>query len=559
MNLPRRFLSTGPVPALALMLALAWPVAVPAQPADAPTGVLEAELLLLRGETGAGIRRYLELGRQSDTLEPVVRATQLAMATELPALALEGSEEWLRRSPTDAEARRIRDEARLALGQWQALAREATQEIRRTDPLQRGQAIDTVMLRLMEAEDAAAATQVAVQLTKDWANAPEVWAGLAQVAANAGLTTRAKSALAALASLRSLTAEEEFLRLRVLAAHGEHAEVLSALGSPKADEPPGPRLLRAQLLLAGKDEVKIAAALADLLQSPRLRAIGLRLLAGRELRAGRYAEAERLYGELDTLSPKEGEGALGLANVARARGDLAAAAERYGRLQEGPQALAAQAALWRLRREQGDALTAASGFDRFLAENPEQRMDGLALRIGLLTRAGEGAKAVSLAEAALRAFPGHVGLSQGLASALDQVGRHRESLQWYAARSRARPWDPEALNNHAYQLALAGEQLGLALRMAEQAVAERPVAAYFDTLGWVYYRRGQLPLARQWLEKALALGPEPEISAHLGEVLWAQGERDAALQAWRDGLAGAAPEDRSMLRAAARRVSGQEL
>ncbi|MFM7067538.1 MAG: hypothetical protein ACKO0U_12045, partial [Gammaproteobacteria bacterium] len=242
MNLPRRFLSTGPVPALALMLALAWPVAVPAQPADAPTGVLEAELLLLRGETGAGIRRYLELGRQSDTLEPVVRATQLAMATELPALALEGSEEWLRRSPTDAEARRIRDEARLALGQWQALAREATQEIRRTDPLQRGQAIDTVMLRLMEAEDAAAATQVAVQLTKDWANAPEVWAGLAQVAANAGLTTRAKSALAALASLRSLTAEEEFLRLRVLAAHGEHAEVLSALGSPKADEPPGPRL-----------------------------------------------------------------------------------------------------------------------------------------------------------------------------------------------------------------------------------------------------------------------------------------------------------------------------
>jgi tetratricopeptide (TPR) repeat protein len=215
--------------------------------------------------------------------------------------------------------------------------------------------------------------------------------------------------------------------------------------------------------------------------------------------------------------------------------------------------------LWRLRREQGDPVTAASGFDRFLAENPEQRMDGLALRANLLVRAGEGEKAVALAEAALRAFPGHVGLSQVRASALDQAGRHRESLQWYAARSGARPWDPEALNNHAYQLALAGEKLALALRMSTRAVAERPVAAYLDTLGWVHFRRGQLPLAREWLERALALGPEPEISGHLGEVLWVQGEREAALKVWREGLAGAAPEDIAMLQATARRVAGQDL
>jgi tetratricopeptide (TPR) repeat protein len=52
-------------------------------------------------------------------------------------------------------------------------------------------------------------------------------------------------------------------------------------------------------------------------------------------------------------------------------------------------------------------------------------------------------------------------------------------------------------------------------------------------MGWVYFRMGDLPKARELLERAYALRPEPEIGAHLGEVLWALGERDAARRIWR--------------------------
>jgi uncharacterized protein HemY len=115
------------------------------------------------------------------------------------------------------------------------------------------------------------------------------------------------------------------------------------------------------------------------------------------------------------------------------------------------------------------------------------------------------------------------------------------------------------MNNQAYQLALAGEQLSLAQKLAEQAVAARPVAAYFDTLGWVFYRRGQLSAAREWLEKALARDSEPEIAAHLGEVLWAAGDKARAEVVWRAGLAEAAPEDLPSLKATVLRVSGLQL
>lgn len=554
---------------LALVFTWAAPLAASGAPVPPPaaslsadaaaSGVLAAELLLLRGESGAAITRYLELAQPAQDRELAGRAAQLASALELPALTLQAAELWARLSPKDEDARRLLEEAQLHAGDWPRLAREASQRIRETEPARRGEAIDAAMLRWAEAEDAVAAAQVAAKVAADWPTFPEAWSGLAQVAANAALTTRAQAALRKLAALRSLTAEEEFLRVRLLAAAGDRDAVLKALGEPRADEPPGPRLLRAQVLLGDADEARVRQAVDALLQSPRLRGIGLRFQAARELRAGRYDEAERLFSELDTLNPKDGEGALGLANVARARGNADLALDRYSRIQQGPQALTAQAALWRLRRERGQPLEAAAAFDRFLAENIDLRADGVALRASLLLRAGEPVAALALAESALRGLPGHEGLLQVWASALDQVGRRRESLAWYAARTRARPWDPEALNNHAYQLALAGEQLPLALKLAQQAVAERPNAAYLDTLGWVQFRRGQLKPAREALEAALQRGPEPEISAHLGEVLWALGEQAAALAKWREGLKGAAAEDAVTLRTTARRVAGQEL
>ena len=38
------------------------------------------------------------------------------------------------------------------------------------------------------------------------------------------------------------------------------------------------------------------------------------------------------------------------------------------------------------------------------------------------------------------------------------------------------------------------------------------------------------------LQKAWDKQPHPEIAAHLGEVLWVQGERDAARAIWREGV-----------------------
>ena len=47
-------------------------------------------------------------------------------------------------------------------------------------------------------------------------------------------------------------------------------------------------------------------------------------------------------------------------------------------------------------------------------------------------------------------------------------------------------------------------------------------------MGWVLFRQGDLPGALTYLERAYAKRSDPEIAAHLGEVLWALNRKDDA-------------------------------
>jgi Flp pilus assembly protein TadD len=56
-------------------------------------------------------------------------------------------------------------------------------------------------------------------------------------------------------------------------------------------------------------------------------------------------------------------------------------------------------------------------------------------------------------------------------------------------------------------------------------------------MGWVLFKRGDLPRAREYLERAWASHAESEVGAHLGEVLWQMGEHEAARRIWREAIA----------------------
>ncbi|MCD9028958.1 tetratricopeptide repeat protein [Luteimonas sp. BDR2-5] len=112
--------------------------------------------------------------------------------------------------------------------------------------------------------------------------------------------------------------------------------------------------------------------------------------------------------------------------------------------------------------------------------------------------------------------------------------------------------DPEnvaALNALGYTLADRTNRYTEALELIDRArVAEPDNAAIVDSYGWVLYRLGRLNEALVELRRAFSMMKDPEVAAHIGEVLWALGRRDEARRYFDEARA-LDPENRSLLRA----------
>ncbi|HZJ95264.1 MAG TPA: tetratricopeptide repeat protein [Thiopseudomonas sp.] len=100
--------------------------------------------------------------------------------------------------------------------------------------------------------------------------------------------------------------------------------------------------------------------------------------------------------------------------------------------------------------------------------------------------------------------------------------------------------DPDnamALNALGYTLADRTDRLEEARQLIERAHQIEPDdAAITDSLGWVYYRLGDLQAAEALLREAYAAYPDAEIAAHLGEVLWQLGKHNEARRIWNQAL-----------------------
>ncbi len=95
----------------------------------------------------------------------------------------------------------------------------------------------------------------------------------------------------------------------------------------------------------------------------------------------------------------------------------------------------------------------------------------------------------------------------------------------------------QAYNALGYSLADRGIRLPEARQLITKAMGYLPNDPdLMDSLAWLEFRSGNTAEAERLLKIAFKGRPNPEIAAHLGEVLWSSGQREAAEAAWQDGL-----------------------
>lgn len=115
----------------------------------------------------------------------------------------------------------------------------------------------------------------------------------------------------------------------------------------------------------------------------------------------------------------------------------------------------------------------------------------------------------------------------------DRLGKRKKMISDLERAFRLAPDNAQIMNNLGYSLLSDSERLDEGFVLLQKAYQINPDdIAVNDSIGWAYYLKGDAESALPYLRYSFESQPEPEVAAHLGEVLWALGERDQAVDVW---------------------------
>ena len=242
--------------------------------------------------------------------------------------------------------------------------------------------------------------------------------------------------------------------------------------------------------------------------------------------------------DMDDLGAPD-ERAFYQGQAAEALGLYAKAIELYDRVEHGEQALAATIRLAELKAYDGDIDGARAELASLRQQDdPAVAEESWLAESRILREAGNREEAYRVLDAALASMPDSTPILYShalMASELGWVDIAERDLRRLISEQ---PENAAALNALGYTLADQTERYEEAEALIRQAYILQPnEASIIDSMGWVAYRLGRMEESIQYLRKAWGLDKNPEIAAHLGEVLWMTGDNDAAIAILREGRA----------------------
>jgi len=124
-----------------------------------------------------------------------------------------------------------------------------------------------------------------------------------------------------------------------------------------------------------------------------------------------------------------------------------------------------------------------------------------------------------------------------IGDALLSLKEKEKAFEYYEKALAEFPLNILVLNNYAYYLSVEeGGDLAKAERMSRKTIEAEPKnATYLDTFAWIFFKEEKYSLAKIYIERAVANEAEPNsvILEHYGDILWFNGEKQAALEQWK--------------------------
>ncbi len=497
---------------------------------------LVAEIAGQRGMVNVAKEGYLELAKK--TLDPRVarRATEIALFGRDQAAALEAARLWIKLEPDAPRAGQTL--AALLIGQG-----KMDEAVPYLESFLKGEEGAAAFLHLpmlfSKAKDPERALAAVKKLAQNYPQLPEAQYAVAQSAASAGHLEEAVEALKQAEKLRPGWEPAALSRAQLLARRSK-AEGLAFLKDflsayPRARDV---RLAYARLLVNANQFAEARQQFNELTtevpDNPDIKlAAGLLALQMADL-----DEAERQLTRAQELNFREPQTAsYYLGQIAEERKQLDHALELYQSVDEGEFMIPARSRQAGILARQGKLADARRLLTETPTQNDIQRIELIQAEANLLRDEKDFQGVYNVLGEALKKYPDAVDLLYDRAMAAERVSKLDVMEQDLRKVIRIKPDYAHAYNALGYILADRTDRLAEAGELLAKALALAPDDGFIlDSMGWLYYRKGDLAKAQETLERAYKNRPDAEIAAHLGEVLWVKGAKDEADKLWHASL-----------------------
>ena len=496
--------------------------------------LLLGEIAASRGNLPVAAGSYRDLARSTRDPRLAKRATEMSIYAREPEAALEMGQLWTVLEPESAQA------TQTLIGLLLAAQRldEAAAQLSKLLSLQSehlAEALPQLHRLLARFPDKAAVARLVAKATQPYEAMPEAQLARAQAWLAAGDAAQALAATDA--ALRLAPASEPSVLLKAQVLQRRSSTEAQALLAAFVDAHPKARDVRLAYAraLVGERQFETARrqyqTLLEADQKDRDAAYAIALLS---LQLNDLVAAEREFKALL-------EGDFPEANVARLYlGQIAEDSKRpqealnwYGAVTPGDQYMAAKLRAATLTAKLSGLDAGRAVLHQAGEANPRELIAFLIAEAQLLTEAGRTADAFDLLDARLASAPEEPQLLYETAMLAEKLGRYEVLESRLRLLIRLKPEHAHAYNALGYSLAERNQRLEEAQQLIETALALAPDDAFIlDSKGWVLYRRGDSEGALTALQRAYRTRADPEIAAHLGEVLWSLGRREEAETTW---------------------------
>lgn len=515
--------------------------------------VLAAEIAAHRGQFDMASGWFLGLARDTSDPRLAQKAFQASILARNMERAQRAAQQWVLLAPDDQDAVASAMALAASNGRTEGMASALRARIERAEDVEL--AIVQAASIVSKLNDKQAALDVLDRtLTEPMRELPVAHLALADAAWAAGKPVRAlQEARLAL----QLDPDHEGAAQRAL-EYGLGVEAEHAIMQARAflDRHPDASKLALQLAshLARQNRIDEALGIVRQLQRRAPEDFDLmRIEAELNLQANRPERAKELlhtYIQVQTqrrasvndqsssAASDASDARLLLVQIAENEGDLHEAISQLDQVEDPTLVFQAQIHKAVLYGRLGNLAGALRTLDALQPRSDDEQAVLLLTQATIYRDAGRSEQAIELLEQADRSLPNTIEIKYDLGMMYERQGRFEDFERMMRDIIDLDPENANALNSLGYTFADQNQRLDEARDLLNRAVQLEPDNPYIlDSVGWYYYRVGDLQTAQRYLERSYHLLPAADVAAHLGEVLWKQGQREAAQRVWREALA----------------------